>query len=104
MDGSFGPVEIAGGARVRCIPFAADGGAPAALRRLAALIEAERVPLQNLWLGAPVAAGAEVLVFVTLHPAAPSGVASTLPPPPPSELAATVDVPADSELVGAHAG
>ena len=76
---SNGPTEPAD-AVLRVITFDADGGAPAALRRLAAVLEAEGCALHNVWLGAPIG-GQEQLVFVTLRPlaAVPAVVAPTPP-------------------------
>ena len=68
MTTSQGPLD-AGDAVMRIIAFDADGGAPAALRRLAAVLEVEGCALHNVWLGAPIG-GLEQLVFVTLRPLA----------------------------------
>src|SRR5690349_17979833 len=78
---SYGPVD-AGDAVMRVISYDADGGAPAALRRLAAVIEAEGCALHNVWLGAPIG-DVEQLVFVTLRPLAPVPAIVLLLPPVP---------------------
>lgn len=79
---SHGPVD-AGDAMLRVISFDADGGAPAALRRLAAVLEAEGCALHNVWLGAPIDTR-EQLVFVTLRPLDPALVPAVVVPDPPS--------------------
>lgn len=81
MSASYGPVD-AGDAVMRVIQFDADGGAPAALRRLAAVLEVEGCALHNVWLGAPIG-GQEQLVFVTLRPLAvvPAAVIDAPTPP-----------------------
>lgn len=65
---STGPMDVEH-VRFRVIAFDADGGAPAALRRLAAVLETEDTALHNVWLGAPLG-DREQLVFVTLRPLA----------------------------------
>lgn len=83
---SHGPVD-AGDAVMRIITFDPDGGAPAALRRLAAVLEAEGCALHNVWLGAPIG-GLEQLVFITLRPlAAVPAVVVDAPTPPAAEAA-----------------
>jgi len=77
---SHGPLD-AGDAVMRVITFDADGGAPAALRRLAGVLEAEGCALHNVWLGAPIG-DLEQLVFVTLRPLASVPAVVDAPPTP----------------------
>lgn len=83
---SHGPLD-AGNAVMRVITFDADGGAPAALRRLAAVLEAEDCALHNVWLGAPIG-DLEQLVFVTLRRLASMPAVVDAPPAPLDQAAA----------------
>lgn len=97
---SSGPVDAGDlRLRVRVIRFDADAGAPAALRRLAAVLEAEQCALHNVWIGAPVG-DAEELVFVTLRPAGPAPVAAVVDAPPPAQDQATAVPAPTTGLVG----